>query len=55
MVDVPDAPWIGLDREEYEELYNPFYKLEKEAEYEAERADLEWKIMQEEKNEGRRD
>lgn len=47
MTDIPDAPWIGLDKEEYEARCNPYYGCEQRDDYESEQADLAWKILQE--------
>lgn len=46
MKDIPDAPWIGLDEEEYNERCNPYYDWEEQADYEAEEADRRWKEEQ---------
>ncbi len=48
MFDVPDAPWIGHCKEDYEERSNPYYDWEERADYEADKADRRWKEMQEE-------
>lgn len=50
MKDIPDALWVGCDREEYEELCNPYSHWKEEADYEAEEADRRWKEMQEERD-----
>ncbi len=41
--DIPDAPWIGLCKEEWEEICNPYSHWEEDADYEAEEADRRWK------------
>lgn len=51
MKDIPDAPWIGFDREEYEERCNPYYDRESKAGYEAEEADRLWKEREEDDDE----
>lgn len=43
MKDIPDAPWIGIDKEEYEEHCNLYFHLEKWGDYEAEESDRCWK------------
>jgi len=50
MADIPDAPWIGLDEEEYLKLGNPYYDWEERDNYEAEQADMRWKERQEERD-----
>lgn len=42
MAGIPDAPWVGFDREEYEERCNPYSHWEEEADHEAEEADRLW-------------
>lgn len=44
---IPDAPWIGLCREDYETRCNPYYDSESRADYEAEEADRRWEEEQE--------
>lgn len=38
-VDIPDAPWIGHCREEYEEMINPYSHWEEQADYEEDESD----------------
>lgn len=49
--EVPDAPWIGGSREDWEECCNPYSRWEEEADHEAEEADRRWKEEQEERYE----
>ncbi|MCM1437752.1 MAG: hypothetical protein NC131_00880 [Roseburia sp.] len=42
-MNIPDAPWIGIDGEEYDERCNPYAHWEEQADYEAEEADRLWK------------
>lgn len=49
MVEVPDAPWIGHCREEYEEMCNPYSHLEEDADYLSNETDKRWKEEQEER------
>ena len=47
MIEVKDAPWIGLCKEEYDELCSIYD--EREEAYLATRADEDWKREQEER------
>lgn len=40
------APWVGLDQEEYKERCNPDSRWEEQADYEAEEADRLYKEEQ---------